>query len=127
MAVQQQIRRDDEFLGQMKAREDIRGYHKFVDNTKLNNPDPKSSHFAMPLERHTKDFAAHDMETRQQENILKQSKIEARRMHQMHRDIKRWEYMESQDKDTEDRNERMRQKYKIGMKGNGSAHYNPVN
>lgn len=45
----------------------------------------------------------------------------------MQRDIKRWEFMEQQDNDVENRNERMRQKYKIGQKGNGSASYNPVN
>jgi len=39
---------------------DIRSYHKFVDNTKLNNPDPKSSHFAAPVDRFNKDFADHD-------------------------------------------------------------------
>ena len=34
--------------------------------------------------------------------------------------------MEHQDNTKEDRNEIMRQKYKIGQKGNGSGHYNPV-
>ena len=52
--------REKEFLEGLRAREDIRGYHKFVDNTKLNCPDPRSSHFAHPLDRHSKDFAAHD-------------------------------------------------------------------
>ena len=45
----------------------------------------------------------------------------------MNRDIKRWEFMEHQDNTVEERKERMRQKYKLGMKGNGSAAYNPVN
>jgi len=49
-------------MNQLRLREDIRGYHKFVDNTKLNNPDPKSSHFARPMDRATKDFATHDLE-----------------------------------------------------------------
>ena len=78
----------------MRVREDIRGYHKFVDNTKLNNPDPKSSHFAAPLNSQTKDYASFDAQQRVQEKLIKQSKIEARRMQQMNRDVKRWEYME---------------------------------
>ena len=111
----------------MRAREDIRGYHKFVDNAKVNNPDPTSSHFVRPMDRFAKDFATYDREQRHQEKIQKQSLIEARRVAQMQRDIKRWEFMEQQDNDVQDRNERMRQKYKIGQKGNGSASYNPVN
>ena len=34
--------------------------------------------------------------------------------------------MEHEDNTKDLRNERMRQKYKIGQKGNGSGHYNPV-
>ena len=64
---------------------------------------------------------------RQREQTLKQAAIESRRMQQMNRDIKRWEFMEYQDSTQEQRNEKMRQKYKIGQKGNGSAAYNPVN
>ena len=59
--------------------------------------------------------------------MQRQAAIESRRMQQMNRDIKRWEFMEYQDSTQEQRNERMRQKYKIGQKGNGSAAYNPVN
>jgi len=58
-------------LNQLRLREDIRGFHKFVDNVKLNNPDPKSSHFARPLDRESKDFAAFDREQRQLENLQK--------------------------------------------------------
>ena len=50
----------DEYVNQLRMREDIRGYHKFVDNTKLNNPDPKSSHFGQPLNSVNKDFATYD-------------------------------------------------------------------
>lgn len=35
--------------------------------------------------------------------------------------------MEHEDTNVENRNERMRHKYKLGQKGNGSAAYNPVN
>ena len=48
----------------MRAREDIRGFHKFVDNARVNNPDPKSSHFQNPADRFEKDFATHDREAR---------------------------------------------------------------
>ena len=51
---------DDDFINQLRMANDIRSYHKFVDNAKLNNPDPKSSHFAAPVDRHNKDFADHD-------------------------------------------------------------------
>jgi len=97
-----------------------------VDNAKLNNPDPKSSHFSRPVDRFSKDFAEHDREQRFQDRLQKQSAIESRRMNQMNRDIRRWEFMEHEDNTKDLRNERMRQKYKIGQKGNGSGHYNPV-
>ena len=70
----------DMFLDQLRAREDIRGYHKFVDNAKVNNPDPKSSHFALPMDRFQKDFAAADREQRMHERQVKQAGIEKRRM-----------------------------------------------
>ena len=78
----------------MRAREDIRGFHKFVDNAKVNSPDPKSSHFQNPAERFEKDFATHDRMERQREQQIKQAAIQSRRMQQMNRDIKRWEFME---------------------------------
>ena len=59
----------------MRAREDIRGYHKFVDNAKLNNPDPTSSHFQRPVNRDEKDFAAYDREMRSREKIIKENMI----------------------------------------------------
>ena len=108
-------------------REDIRGYHKFVDNAKVNKPDPKSSHFGMPLNSVNKDFATFDAQQRVHETMVKQQRIESRRMQQMQRDIKRWEFMEHEYTNVEARNDRMRQKYKLGQKGNGSAAYNPVN
>ena len=40
--------------------------------------------------------------------MVKHQKIESRRMQQMQRDIKRWEFMEHEDNNTENRNERMR-------------------
>ncbi len=64
-------KREEAYLNQLRAREDIRGYHKFVDNAKLNNPDPTSSHFASSMDRHQKDFAQYDKDQRQQENALK--------------------------------------------------------
>lgn len=97
-----------------------------MDNAKLNNPDPQSSHFSRPVDRFSKDFAEHDREQRFQDRLQKQSAIESRRMNQMNRDIRRWEFMEHEDNTKDLRNERMRQKYKIGQKGNGSGHYNPV-
>lgn len=74
-----------------------------------------------------KDYAAYDREIREQEKLQKQARIEARRMNQMDRDIKRWEFMEKEETDLDMRKERMRQKYLVGKKGNGSAAYNPLN
>lgn len=48
-------------------------------------------------------------------------------MQQMNRDIKRWEYMETQDSTQQEQLDRMRKKYKLGMRGNGGAFYNPIN
>ena len=48
-------------------------------------------------------------------------------MQQMNRDIKRWEFMEYEDSTRDEQLERMRKKYKLGLKGNGSASYNPIN
>ena len=45
----------------------------------------------------------------------------------MNRDIKRWEFMEYQDSTKDEQLDRMRRKYKLGQKGNGSASYNPIN
>ena len=66
----------DDFLNQLKIREDIRGYHKFVDNAKLNNPDPTSSHFQRPVNRDEKDFAAYDREMRSREKLMKENAIQ---------------------------------------------------
>lgn len=45
----------------------------------------------------------------------------------MNRDVKRWEFMEHQESTLDQRQDKMRQKYKIGQKGNSSAAYNPIN
>ena len=45
----------------------------------------------------------------------------------MQRDIARWEFMEQQDSQKDEQLDKMRKKYKLGQKGNGSAAYNPVN
>ena len=120
-------RTDEAYLNDLRAREDIRGYHKFVDNAQLNHPDPKSSHFASgSLARHEKDFAAYDKEERERERSVRQQRIESRRMQQMNRDIKRWEFMEYQDSTHDEQLDRMRRKYKLGQKGNGSQSYNPI-
>ena len=61
--------KDRERIEQLRLRERIGSYHKYVDNALLNNPDPKSSHFldskrmllkTIDCERFNKDFAAYD-------------------------------------------------------------------
>ena len=108
MAANERARQDEAYIEQLRNAQDIRGYHKFVDNAKLNHPDPKSSYFAAPLDRHDKDFAAHDKVQREQERQIRQQKLESRRMQQMNRDIARWEYMEHQDATKDEQLERMR-------------------
>mmetsp|Transcript_27276 Transcript_27276/g.33922 ORF Transcript_27276/g.33922 Transcript_27276/m.33922 type:complete len:103 (+) Transcript_27276:150-458(+) len=81
MAANVRVRNDEAYLNDLRAREDIRGYHKFVDNARLNNPDPKSSHWASaPLDRHEKDFAEYDRQERERERQIKHQRIESRRM-----------------------------------------------
>ena len=80
MAANQIAKNNDAYVEHLRAREDIRGYHKFVDNAKLAHPDPKSSHFAAPMARHEKDFAEYDRQQREYERNIQQQKIEARRM-----------------------------------------------
>lgn len=38
--------RDRERMEQLRLRDRIGNFYKYVDNTLINNPDPKSSHFA---------------------------------------------------------------------------------
>ena len=72
MAANAKVRNDEAYLAALRAREDIRGYHKFVDNAQVNNPDPKSSHFASGgLQRHEKDFASYDREERERERSVR--------------------------------------------------------
>ena len=75
--------KDRERIEQLRLRERIGSYHKYVDNVLVNNPDPKSSHFipgklfskliALMLDhdRFNKDFASHDKMVREQQHKLK--------------------------------------------------------
>ena len=60
MAGSADMRHDEAYIKSLQEREDIRGYHKFVDNARVNNPDPKSSHFQRPIDREEKNFVDHE-------------------------------------------------------------------
>lgn len=52
--------KDRERIEQMRLRERIGSYHKYMDNALLNNPDPTSSHFLPDNDRFNRDFATYD-------------------------------------------------------------------
>lgn len=61
----------------MRLKERIGGYHKYVDNACLNQPDPTSSHYLPESERwFKKDFASHDKIQREREHKARMEAIE---------------------------------------------------
>jgi hypothetical protein len=63
----------------MRLRERIGGYHKYVDNALINNPDPTASHYLPEEDRFNKDFATHDKRVREQTHQKKLNTVEKRR------------------------------------------------
>ena len=80
--------KDRERIEQLRLRERIGSYHKYVDNALVNNPDPTSSHFLpgkqsdinrIDQERFNKDFASYDKMMREQQFKAKMEAIEKKR------------------------------------------------
>lgn len=63
----------------MRLKERIGGFHKYVDNACINQPDPTSSHYMSEAERFDKDFSVHDKKMRAYEHQQKQEMIEKKR------------------------------------------------
>jgi hypothetical protein len=63
----------------MRLKERVGGYHKYVDNACINQPDPTSSHFISEAERFDKDHAVHDKKVREIEHKTKMEVIEKKR------------------------------------------------
>ena len=78
-------------------------------------------------ERFNKDFASHDANVRKEEYARKQQVLEAKRLNNYDRDMKRWEFMDSEEQDSNRRLNVMQNKYQLGRKGMGSAAFNIVN
>lgn len=71
--------KDKEMVEVMRLKERIGGYHKYVDNACINQPDPTSSHFISEAERFDKDHAVHDKKQREIEHKMKMEMIEKKR------------------------------------------------
>ena len=63
----------------MRLKERVGGYHKYVDNACVNQPDPTSSHFMGDNDRFDKDFAAYDKRVREAQHKHRMENIEAKR------------------------------------------------
>jgi hypothetical protein len=71
--------KDRERIEQMRLRERIGSYHKYMDNALLNNPDPTSSHFLPDNDRFNRDFATYDKQIREQQHKQRLDNIEKKR------------------------------------------------
>lgn len=90
-------------------------------------PKPTSSHYMDDQERFNKDFAVHDKVVREQEFRRKQEHMEKRRLANYDRDMKRWEFMDTEESDAGRRLGVQQNKYQLGRKGMGSAAFNILN
>ena len=95
----------------MRLKERIGGYHKYVDNACLNQPDPGSSHYLPEAARFDKDFAAHDKVQREREHKAKMEAIERKRVEKFDRDMSRWKFMDSQEERHKERLKYMNENY----------------
>jgi hypothetical protein len=83
-----------------RLRDRIGNYYKYVDNTLINNPDPRSSHFAtgkpsshvifLDDDRYNKNFAEAEKEKRDHQGQRRRQLIEQKRIEKYERDLKRW-------------------------------------
>jgi hypothetical protein len=71
--------KDRDRIEQMRLKERVGGYHKYMDNALLNNPDPTSSHFLPENDRFNRDYAAHDKILREQQHKQRMDQIEKKR------------------------------------------------
>lgn len=118
--------KDKEKIEDYRLKQRIGGYHKYVDNAQVSQPDPISSHFISEAERFDKDFASHDRKVREQEHQRKLEMIERKRVEKFERDLTRWKYMDDEESRDKHRLEYMNEHYLTGKKNKGGAAYNVI-
>jgi hypothetical protein len=118
--------KDKEKIEDYRLKQRIGGYHKYVDNAQISQPDPISSHFISEAERFDKDFASHDKVQREVDHQKKVETIERKRVEKFERDLQRWKYMDEEENRDQHRIEYMNEHYLTGNKNKGGAAYNVI-
>lgn len=118
--------KDKEKIEDYRLKQRIGGYHKYVDNAQVNQPDPISSHFISDAERFDKDFASFDKKKREEEHQKRLEAIERKRVEKFERDLQRWKYMDDEESREKHRLEYMNEHYLTGKKNKGGAAYNVI-
>jgi hypothetical protein len=118
--------KDKEKIEEYRLKQRIGGYHKYVDNAMVSQPDPVSSHFISDAERFDKDFASYDKKVREQEHQHKLEVIERKRVEKFERDLNRWKYMDEEEGRDKNRLEYMNEHYLTGKKNKGGSAYNVI-
>lgn len=118
--------KDKEKIEDYRLKQRIGGYHKYVDNAQVSQPDPVSSHFISEAERFDKDFASYDKKIREVEHQKKLEVIERKRVEKFERDLQRWKYMDDEEGREKNRIEYMNSHYLTGNKNKGGAAYNVI-
>lgn len=118
--------KDKEKIEEYRLKQRIGGYHKYVDNAQVNQPDPISSHYLPEHDRFDKDFAAADKKKREEEYQRKLEAIERKRVEKFERDLQRWKYMDEEENREKHRLEYMNDHYLTGNKNKGGAAYNVI-
>ena len=80
--------KDKEMVEVMRLKERIGGYHKYVDNACINQPDPTSSHFISDAERFDKDHSVYDKKLREVQHKQKMEMIEKKRYFLITKELK---------------------------------------
>ena len=118
--------KDKEKIEEYRLKQRIGGYHKYVDNAMIAQPDPISSHFISEAERFDKDFASYDKKVREQEFQKRLEVIERKRVEKFERDLNRWKYMDDEENRDKHRLEYMNEHYLTGKKNKGGSAYNVI-
>jgi hypothetical protein len=118
--------KDKEKIEDYRLKQRIGGYHKYVDNAQISQPDPISSHFISESERFDKDFASADKRKREVDYQSKLEVIERKRVEKFERDLQRWKYMDDEEGREKHRLGYMNEHYLTGKKNTGGAAYNVI-
>eukprot|EP00344_Euplotes_crassus_P011915 CAMPEP_0196995542 /NCGR_PEP_ID=MMETSP1380-20130617/1623_1 /TAXON_ID=5936 /ORGANISM="Euplotes crassus, Strain CT5" /LENGTH=332 /DNA_ID=CAMNT_0042411217 /DNA_START=21 /DNA_END=1019 /DNA_ORIENTATION=- len=118
--------KDKEKIEDYRLKQRVGGYHKYVDNAQVSQPDPVSSHYLPEADRFDKDFASHDKKAREAEYQKKLEVIERKRVEKFERDLQRWKYMDQEEDREKNRIEYMNEHYQTGKKNKGGAAYNVI-